>query len=81
MLSIVWSKEAYDHHLWSKTAINSHVLTILKANNYKLLIKKWSPEKIREPNLWQENMCEVSNKSLSSKIDGHMTDIFGQKCS
>jgi hypothetical protein len=77
MLSLVWSKEAYDCHLWSKTAINNHFLIVLKANNYKLFIKKWSPPKIREPILWQENMCGVSNKSLSSKIDGHMTDIFG----
>jgi hypothetical protein len=32
---------------------------IPKANTYKILTKKWSPPKIQEYDLWQENICVV----------------------
>ena len=35
-------------------------------------------KKIHETNFWQENMYEVSNKSLSLNIHGHTSYIFGQ---
>jgi hypothetical protein len=58
---------------------NSHERTfsiISKAKAYGFLTKKWSPPEIQECDLWQENICGVSYRSLWSMINGHTTPIF-----
>jgi hypothetical protein len=75
--------------LWSM--INGHTTPILvenrherpfsiipKANIYRFLTKKWSPPKIQECDLWQENICGVMCTSLCSMINGHKTPIFSK---
>jgi hypothetical protein len=72
---------------WSM--INGHTTTILvensherpfsiipKANTNGFLTKKWSPPKIQEFDLWEENICGVKCTSLCSMINGHKTPIF-----
>jgi hypothetical protein len=72
---------------WSM--INGHTTPILvensherpfsiipKANTNGFLTKKWSPPKIQECDLWQENICVVKCTSLCSMINGHKTLIF-----
>jgi hypothetical protein len=49
---------------------------IPKANTYGFLTKKWSPQEIRECDLWQGNICEVRCTSLWLMINGHTTPIF-----
>jgi hypothetical protein len=49
---------------------------IPKANTYGFLTKKWSPPKIQECDLWQENLCGVRCTSLGSIINGDTTPIF-----
>jgi hypothetical protein len=49
---------------------------IPKANTYWFLTKKWSPPKIQECDLWQENIRWVRCTSLWSMIKGHTTPIF-----
>jgi hypothetical protein len=49
-----------------------------KVDTYEFFRKKRSPPKIQESNLWQENICWVSNKSLSPKIDGHTSGILSE---
>src|SRR5688572_17406147 len=69
--------------------INGHTTAILvensherpfsiipKANTNGFLTKKWSPPKIQECHLWQENICGVKCTSLCSMINGHKTPIF-----
>lgn len=38
--------------------------------------QKMSWQKIHKNDLWQGNMCDVRNRSLSVKTDGHTTNIF-----
>jgi hypothetical protein len=73
--------------LWS--IINGHTTPIFveisherpfsiipKANTYRFFIKKWSPPKIQECDLWQGNICGVSCMCLWSMTNGHTTPIF-----
>jgi hypothetical protein len=46
------------------------------ANNNGFFTKKWSPLEIQECDLWQGNICGVSNTSLWLMIKGHTTPIF-----
>src|SRR5688500_9552657 len=49
---------------------------IPQANTNRFLTKKWSPLKIQECDLWQENICGMKCTSLFSMINGHKTPIF-----
>jgi hypothetical protein len=49
---------------------------ILNPNTYEFFIKKWSPLKNQECDLWQRNICGVRYTSLKSMINGHTTTIF-----
>jgi hypothetical protein len=49
---------------------------IPKANTYEFLTKKWSPPKIQEYDLWQENIYGVRCMNLWSMINGHTTPFL-----
>jgi hypothetical protein len=49
---------------------------ISKANTYGFLTKKWSPPKIQECDVWQENICGVRCMSPWLMINGQTTPIF-----
>jgi hypothetical protein len=51
---------------------------ILKANTYEFLTKKWSPPKIQEYDLWQENIYGVRCMNLWSMINGYTTPFLSK---
>lgn len=52
---------------------------ITKASTYGFLQSNSLYKKIKEIDLWRENMCEIRSRSVLSKIDGHTTCIYDQK--
>jgi hypothetical protein len=49
----------HDPHFCRKNSHERPLSIISKANTYGFLTKKWSPPKIQESDLWQENICGV----------------------
>jgi hypothetical protein len=51
---------------------------IPKANTYEFLTKKWSPPKIQEYDLWQENIYGVRCMNLWLMINSHTTPFLSK---